>query len=101
MVATVRVFFLITVDVVFLIYMYQRWVYRVDKNRLDSLAWEDTSDGTLAPETQVPENTKPSEVAAKPSEVAAAASTTDKAATVSASEIPKASAGKPHKRKVQ
>ncbi|ELP89227.1 hypothetical protein EIN_486890 [Entamoeba invadens IP1] len=28
-------------DVVFVIYLYQRWIYPVDKNRMDSMKWED------------------------------------------------------------
>eukprot|EP01106_Pelomyxa_sp_JSP_P005882 TRINITY_DN1935_c0_g1_i4.p1 TRINITY_DN1935_c0_g1~~TRINITY_DN1935_c0_g1_i4.p1 ORF type:complete len:623 (-),score=189.98 TRINITY_DN1935_c0_g1_i4:51-1919(-) len=32
-------------DVVFIIYMYQRWIYRVDKSRMDTLQWEDTDAG--------------------------------------------------------
>ncbi|KAH3764851.1 Transmembrane CLPTM1 family protein [Pelomyxa schiedti] len=30
-------------DVVFLVYVYQRWIYRVDTNRIESLQWEDAS----------------------------------------------------------
>ena len=28
-------------DVIFLIYLYQRWIYPVDAKRMDSLQWED------------------------------------------------------------
>ena len=31
-------------DIVFFIYLYQRWKYPVDKSRLDSLQWEDAED---------------------------------------------------------
>ncbi|BFU23325.1 cleft lip and palate transmembrane protein 1 (clptm1), putative [Entamoeba histolytica HM-1:IMSS-B] len=34
-------------DIIFLIYLYQRWIYPVDKNRMDSLQWEDDEPMTL------------------------------------------------------